>query len=316
MKTKQKIIFILIALFIIFLIGNPFFIVNEYEQAVITQFGEPMGDPVTEAGLHLKAPFIQKVTYFDKRILEWDGYPAQIPTRDKRYISIDTTARWQIEDPLQFYKSVTIESGAQARLDDIIDAAVRDAVTSHMLIEIVRTSNRIMEREKDLEVVAFDEEVVLELIEEGRNQIRQGILKSAQRLAPEYGIELVDVLIKRVNYIDTVRERVYGRMISERKKAAEEYRSEGRGTKQEIEGRTEKELKEIISTAYKESQEIKGVADKKATDIYAQAYLKDSDFFAFLKALESYAESVNKDSTLILTTDSEYLEYLQSSLSP
>ncbi len=315
MKSKQKVLIIIVVLVVLFLIGNPFFVVNEYEQAVITQFGDPIGEPITEPGLHLKIPFIQKATYFDKRLLEWDGYPSQIPTNDKKYISIDTTARWRIDEPLVFFQSVTTENAAHARLDDIIDSAVRDAVTAHMLIEIVRSSNRIIEREKDLEVVVFGE-VVLEKISIGRDEIRQDILKSAQTLAPQYGIELIDVRIKRVNYVETVRQKVYGRMISERKRAAEQYRSEGRGKKEEVEGRTGKELKEILSGAYKEAQKIKGKADKEATNIYAKAYSKDAGFFSFLRSLDSYSESIDEDSILILTTDAEYFEFLQSSLNP
>ena len=283
MKSKLNIIFIFFILFFVILAGNPFFIVNEYEQAVITQFGKPIGEPKRKAGLYFKIPFIQKITYFDKRLLEWDGYPTQIPTKDKKYIWVDTTARWRIIEPLKFFQSVYDERGAHGRLDDIIDAAVRDLVTSSNLVEIVRSSNRLLEEAGAVDEV-FIEEEALETINKGREVIRKDILKRAKELVPQYGIELLDVRIKRVNYVEEVRKKVYDRMISERKRAAEQYRSEGKGKKAEIEGQTEKELKVILSLAYKDSQLIKGEADKKATDIYAEAYNQDPEFFAFLKS--------------------------------
>ena len=312
MKIKTNIAVAIFILLVLFLAGNPFFVVNEYEQAIITQFGEPMGEPFRKAGLYLKVPFIQKVNYFDKRILEWDGYPNQIPTKDKKYIWVDTTARWRITEPLKFFQSVYDERGGQARLDDIIDAAVRDLVTSNNLVEIVRSSNRLLE---DAEIIDKDfvEEEALEKISIGRESIRKRILDMAKEIVPQYGIELIDVRIKRVNYVEEVKTKVYDRMISERKRAAEEYRSEGKGKKAEIEGQTEKELKQILSLAYKDAQKIKGEADKEATQIYAQAYNQDPEFFAFLKSLESYTESIGQDSLLILTTDSEYFKYLKES---
>ncbi len=311
MRNNLNIILFLGIILLLLLMGNPFFIVNEYEQAIITQFGKPIGQPIKKAGFYFKLPFIQKVNYFEKRILEWDGYPSQIPTKDKKYIWVDTTARWKIEDPLIFFKSVYNEKGAQARLDDIIDAAVRDLVTSHNLIEIVRNSNRLLE-EVNLEEGDFIEKSALEKVSWGREKIREEILKRAQEISPKYGIKLVDVRIKRVNYIEEVRKKVYDRMISERKRAAEQYRSEGKGKKAEIEGQTEKELKKILSSAYKEAQKVKGEADKKAIQIYADSYGRDPDFFAFLKSLEAYFESIDEDTTLILTTDSEYFKYLKS----
>ncbi|RKY33856.1 MAG: protease modulator HflC [Candidatus Omnitrophota bacterium] len=309
---RSKLFLTLIILLFLFFLGNPFFVVNEYEQAIVTQFGRPVGEPLKKAGLYFKLPFVQKVNYFEKRILEWDGYPTQIPTKDKKYIWVDTTARWKINEPLKFFQSVYNERGAQARLDDIIDAAVRDLVTSHNLIEIVRNSNRLLEEAK-IEKTDFVEASALERVSWGRGKLREEILKRAQEITPKYGIELVDVRIKRVNYVEEVRRKVYDRMISERKRAAERYRSEGRGKKAEIEGQTEKELKKILSSAYKTAQKIKGEADKEATKIYATAYSKDPEFFAFLKSLSAYSESIDEDTTLILTTDSEYLKYLKSS---
>ena len=312
MNKKLNIIIGVFILLGIILAGNPFFVVTEYEQAIITQFGEPIGEAVKKAGLHFKIPFIQKITYFEKRILEWDGYPTQIPTKDKRYIWVDTTARWKITDPLTFFRSVYDERGAHARLDDIIDASVRDLVTANNLVELVRVSNRLLE---DAVIVdkGFVAEEALETITKGRELLRQQIFKRAQELVPQYGIELIDVRIKRVNYVEEVRRKVYDRMVSERMRAAAQYRSEGKGKKAEIEGQTQKELKTILSLAYKDSQKIKGIADKKATEIYAEAYNQDPEFFAFLKTLDAYSRSVDEDTFLILTTDAEYFKYLKSS---
>ena len=306
--------FILIAIIGIILAGNPFYIVNEGQQVVVTQFGQPIGNPVVNAGLHLKIPFIQKVNKFEKRILAWDGYPNQIPTKDKKYIWVDTTARWKITDPLKFFQSVYDERGAQARLDDIIDSAVRDEATSENLVEIVRSSNRLISAiSQGTEQEAFIEKGALEPITAGREKIRQQILVHAKELAPQYGIDIIDVQIKRVNYVQEVRDKVYERMIAERKRAAEKYRSEGRGVRADVEGKTDKELKGILSQAYKEAQTIKGEADAKSTKIYADAYNKDPNFYAFLKTLETYNNTVDQDTTLILTTESEYYQYLKDS---
>jgi len=293
-------------------IGKPFYIIEEGEQVVITQFGEPMGDSITTAGLHLKTPFIQKANYFEKRILEWDGEPNEIPTKDKKYIWVDTTARWKIKDPLKFFKSVSDERGAHAILDGIIDAAVRDAVTSQILIELVRSSNRLAEnKEQPKKDDEFTGKGALERIEMGREKIREEVLKKAKEdLGPRYGIELIDVRVRRVNYVEKVRHKVYERMIAERRREAEKHRSEGRGVRAEIEGRTEKELKLILSEAYKEAQGIKGGADAKSTKIYADAYNKDPEFFSFLKTLETYNNTVDKDTVIFLTTDGEYFKYL------
>jgi len=298
-----------ICLVIVVLLGNPFYVLEEGRQAIITQFGEPIGDSIINSGLHLKIPFIQKVNYFEKRIMEWDGYPNQIPTKDKRYIWVDTTARWRINDPLKFFQSVYDERGGHARLDDIIDSAVRDAVTGQNLIEIVRSSNRLSQ-EKIISADSFMDTAVLEKITVGRDKIRKDILEKAKVLAPKYGIKLIDVRIKRINYVEEVRRKTYERMIAERRRASEQYRSEGRGIRAEIEGRTEKELKTIISEAYKNSQSIKGEGDAKATKIYADAYNKDPDFYSFLKTLETYDNTVDKNTTLILTTEGEYFKYL------
>ena len=311
MNNKNLGLIIPIVIILLILIGNPFYIIKEGKQAIITQFGQPIGDPITKAGLHLKIPFIQKVTRFEKRILEWDGYPSEIPTKDKRYIWIDTTARWKIVNALKFFKSVANERGAHAILDGIIDAAVRDAVTAQDSVEVIRSSNRLIQERKLTQKEEFIDEGALATIKVGREKMREEIVEKARSdLGPRYGIELIDVRIKRVNYIEKVRLNVYERMIAERKRAAEQYRSEGRGIRAEVEGKTEKELKEILSQAYKESQEIKGSADAEATKIYADAYNKDPEFFSFLKTLNTYSATVDKNTTVILTTEGEYFKYL------
>jgi len=283
--------------------------VDETKQVIITQFGRPMGEPIKASGLHFKTPFIQKANYFEKRILEWDGSPNQIPTRDKRYIWVDTTARWKIVDPLKFLQSVGNETGAHARLDDIIESATRESISNHILIEAVRNTNRLVERVEDIEEVMGAEEA-LEMIEVGREEITRGILKQAREMVPQYGIELIDVRIRRINYVEAVRQKVYERMISERKRAAEQYRSEGQGKKAEIDGERAKELDLIESEAYRKAEEIKGKADAEAIKIYAEAYSKDPEFYSFLKTLETYKETIDERSTIILSTDADYFRYL------
>ena len=303
--------YILIGLaFVLFLVVvDGAYTLNETEQAIITQFGQPVGGPKTEAGLYFKIPFIQKVHRFDKRLLEWDGDPNQIPTLDKKYIWVDTFARWRISDPLKFFQAVHTEAEAQARLDDIIDSITRDQVSSHLLIEVVRNSNRKMTlASKELQ---SELEESLEEVKEGRETLMRKILREASKLVPSYGIELVDVRIKRVNYVKEVREKVYDRMISERKRIAEKYRSEGQGARAEIEGRMQKELQRIRSEAYRKAQEIKGRADAEATRIYAQAYNRDPEFYSFLTTLDSYRETLKHNSRLIISTDSDFYKYLK-----
>ena len=292
----------------IIILSSTFYIVDETQQVVITEFGQPVGKPITRAGLYVKKPFIQKVNRFEKRLLTWDGSPTQIPTKDKKYIWVDTTARWKIVDPLKFLQSVGSEREAHARLDDIIDSATRDKITAHSLYEIVRNTNREFIVS---EVFVQKEEETGEVLK-GRERISREILKEAAKLTPQYGIELVDVRIKRLNYVEEVRQKVYARMISERKRVAEQYRSEGQGKKAGIEGTREKELQRITSEAYKRAQIIKGEADAKATRIYAQAYSKDPEFYSFLKTLETYTRTLSGDSVIILTTDSELYKYLKS----
>ena len=304
-------IFVVLVILVIAAFGSgALFIVDETKQAVITQFGKPVGQPISSAGLHFRTPFVQQAHYFEKRILNWDGDPNQIPTRDKKYIWVDTTARWKITDALKFLQSVGNEISAQSRLDDIINSATRDAVTNHLLVDAVRDSNRILESKELGEDAIFADEA-LERIEVGRQQLTRAILEKTKVLAPQYGIEIVDVRIKRVNYVEDVRNKVYDRMIAERKRAAEKYRSEGQGKSAEISGQVGKELKQITSEAYRQAQGVIGKADAEAISIYAQAYNQDPDFYSFLKTLETYQKTIDENSTIILTTDSDYYKYLK-----
>ena len=305
MKKAPLLIILIVAAI---LIGrSSLYVINESEQAIVTQFGKPVGD-VIYPGLHFKIPFVQKVIRFEHRILKWDGDPNQIPTKDKKFIWVDTTARWKISDPLTFYKTVATERGAQSRLDDIIDSVVRDAVSGHLLVELVRGSDYTSQEEEHFEVEGTKiakEDLV------GREEILAGILEKARASTPEYGIELIDVQIKRINYVEQVRTRVYERMINERKKVAAQYRSEGEGEKAEILGQMQRELKEISSKAYRKALEIRGAADAKAAAIYANAYNQDKEFYAFLRTLASYKKSIQKNGKLIISTDSDYYRYLK-----
>ncbi len=304
-------IFTFLVILVIAVFGSgALFIIDETKQVVITQFGKPVGQPISSAGLHFKIPFVQESHYFEKRILNWDGDPNQIPTKDKKYIWVDTTARWKIIDALKFLQSVGNEISAQSRLDDIINSATRDAVTNHLLVDAVRDSNRILETKGLGEDAIFADEA-LERIEVGRQQLTRAILEKAKVLAPQYGIEIIDVRIKRVNYVEDVRNKVYDRMIAERKRAAEKYRSEGQGKSAEISGQVGKELKQITSEAYRQAQGLVGKADAEAINIYAQAYSKDAEFYSFLKTLETYPKTIDEKSTIILTTDSDYYKYLK-----
>lgn len=298
----------IIALIILF---NLFYKVSESEQTIITQFGKPIGGAITSSGLHVKVPFIHALHRFEKRILIWDGSADEIPTADKKYIWLDATARWKIVDPLLFYQSVGNITGAQTRLDDIIDSASRDVISSHLLIECVRNTNNILERRKEQLEEEGAVDTALEEIELGREVLTKQILEIARELVPQYGIELLDVQIKRVKYIDVVLKKVYERMDSERQRIASKYRSEGEGKKAEIIGMKERELNRIYSEAYRRSQEIRGEADAEATKIYADAYKLDPEFYSFLKTLEIYKTSIGANSRAILTTDSDIYRYLK-----
>lgn len=309
MNRSINIIGIVFIVFLFSVLFGAVYTVDEREQVVITQFGEPIGEPVTEPGLKFKLPLIQRANYFEKRVINWDGDPKQVPTLDKKYIWIDTSARWRITDPLKFLQAVGTERDAQARLDDILNSAARDIISGHILVEAIRDSNRVLDERVIQEVVAISDEA-LERISVGRRNLEQIVKERAEDIVPQYGIELVDVRIKRINYVDAVRDRVFDRMISERRRAAEEYRSEGRGRSAEIEGRRQRELMQISSQAYRTAQTIRGEADSEAVGIYADAYDRDADFFYFMKVLESYEETIDDKTTLILTTDGDYFKHI------
>ena len=309
--NRNLIVLLVIGAVLLILLPATFYTVDETEQVVITQFGDPVGDPITKAGLKVKIPFMWDVHRFDKRWLAWDGDANQITTRDKKFIWVDTYARWRIADPLLFFKRVRNERGAQSRLDDIIDGSTRNAVAAFDLIEIVRSTAREFDVTEELQEFASDRPA-LEIVA-GRTGIAKRILEKSSLVTPDFGIELVDVKIKHINYVDEVRAKVYERMITERQRIAERSRSEGQGRSAEIRGQKEKELKEIESEAFKLAEEIRGVADAEATSIYARAYGKDPDFYQFMKTLETYRSSFDSDVTLILTTDSEILSFLKKS---
>lgn len=289
---------------------RPYYIVSETEQVVITQFGEAVGTPKTTPGIYPKMPFIQKTNYFPKTLLEWDGDPGQINTLDKTYIWIDNFARWRIVDPLKYFQNVKTEERAHSYLDDILDSAIRNLITKYPLIETVRNSNREMEI-SELDVNDVKEISPLGKVEMGRDKLVKQVLVQARPKLAAYGIELFDVKIKRLNYREEVRNSVYNRMVAERKRIAEKYRSEGQGEARKIEGSMEKDLKKITSEAYKTAQEVRGKADGEATRIYADAFNRDPEFYSFVQTLEIYKTAMDKESTLILTTDSEFLKYFK-----
>ncbi|PXF55120.1 MAG: protease modulator HflC [Deltaproteobacteria bacterium] len=284
-------------------VGGMFFIVNETQQAIVTQFGKPVGKPITTPGLHMKLPFIQDTNYFDKRFLAWDGDPNQIPTKDKRFIWVDTYARWRIADPLLFFQRLRDERRAQSRLDDILDGETRNAIAKHVLIELVRsTSPEDNETKEDIGS--------LKHIQFGREKLEQEVLKAASSRVADLGIEILDFKFKRINYVEAVRKEVYARMISERKRIAEEYRSEGAGEAARISGEKDRELKTITSEAYRKTQEIRGKANSQAADIYATAYNKDPEFYRFTRTMESFTKILDDNTTLVMSTDGDLLKYL------
>jgi len=314
MPNKTPIIIIVIVIAVLAVLSLFIYIISETEQVVITQFGE-YKRVEKEAGLHFKKPIVEKANYFDKRLLEWDGKATQVPTLEKRLIWVDTFARWRIDDPLKFFQTVKDEDTAHSRLDGIIDSAVRNQISNHLLIEAIRSSNRPMLITVSIEGERVDE---LQNVEKGRDKLTQQILAEATSSAQGLGIKLVDIRIKRINYVEEVRRAAYERMIVERKQIAAKYRSEGEGRMMEIQGQKEQEEKEILSEAYKQTQDIMGKADAQAIKIYAEAYSKDPEFYSFLKTLESYEKNLEKAGTVILSTDSDYFKYLKSpgALSP
>ena len=298
---------IIVLLAIVFLLDQATYTVSETEQVIITQFGDPVGDPVISPGLHFKVPFIQRVNVFDNRFLEWDGNPNQVPTRDRRFILVDTYARWRITDPLLFFQRLRDERGAQSRLDDILDGETRNAVARHNLIELVRSTNR---NEADVQIESEEEAVILEALEQGRQEITREILQTAAGRTADLGIELLDLRLKRINYVAEVQQDVFARMIAERQRVAEEFRSEGQGEAARIDGERERELSQIQSEAYRIAEELRGKADATATAVYAESYDRDADFYAFTKSMETYEETMDGETVFILDTDSELLRFL------
>ena len=307
-------VFIIVFLIAAILVLNAAFVVSETQQVVLTQFGEPIGDPIKAPGLHFKIPFFQNANYFEKRILRWDGDANMIPTKDKKYIWVDSTARWRIVNPLVFLQKVYNYEGAQQRLDAILDGATRNVLADKNLIEIVRSSNRIVAVIESGEYDATTSTEAVEKIPEnsGREEIRKEILERARPKVENFGIELVDFRIKRINYESDVRRDVFERMRSERKRVADKYRSEGDAERARIEGLRQKEQNRIKSEAYRKAEGIRGNADAEAIKIYADAYQKDEDFYAFLQTLSTYKKTLTKNTTLILSDKDEYLNYLKN----
>ena len=283
--------------------------VGEVDQVIITQFGEPVGSPITDPGLHFKVPFVQKANVFEKRFLEWDGNANQMPTKDKRFIWVDTYSRWRIVDPLKFFQRLRDERGAQSRLDDILDGETRNAVASYDLIELVRSSNR---PPGEVPVESEEERVVLEKIAKGRRAITAEILKAAQSRTSDLGIEILDIRLKRINYVDEVQKDVFARMIAERQRIAELFRAEGQGEAARIRGERERDLQRIQSEAYRAAQELRGKADAEATGIYAEAYSRDPEFYAFVKSLETYERAIDARTFFVVGNDSELLKYMRT----
>lgn len=297
-------IFLILVLFLV--LSGAMYVVNESNQVVITQFGNPVGDSITTPGLKIKVPLIQKANYFEKRFLEWDGDSNQLPTKDKRFIHVDTYARWHITDPLKFFQRLRDERGAQSRLDDILDGETRNTIAKHNLIEVVRSTNRSLTGSEEAEKSSMK-------IHFGRDKLAKEVLKAASGRTSDLGIEILDFRFKRINYVEQVRKEVYSRMISERRRIAEEFRSEGAGEAASINGQRDRELKVIQSEAYRQAQQIQGQADAEATAIYAKAHNGDPDFYQFLKTMEVFDETLDKDTTLLLDTNGEFFRFLEKS---
>ncbi|MCP4202479.1 MAG: protease modulator HflC [bacterium] len=303
---------VVLVIIVLLVVGNAAFLVYETEQVIKTQFGKPVGDPIDSPGLHFKLPFIQKVHKFDKRFLEWDGDATELTTKDKRFIFVDTYARWRITDPLLYFQRLRDERRAQSRLDDILEGETRNAIAKHRLVELVRSTNRTPAQDESLPESAS----VLEDIAIGREQVRLEVLGNAQGRTGDLGIEILDVQLKRINYVEEVRRKVYDRMIAERRRIAERYRSEGEGEAASIRGEIEKELKKIESEAYREAQEIQGRADAEATEIYASAYNASVDsrrFYEFLKTMETLSSTTDESTSMLLSTAGEFYRFLNDS---
>jgi len=301
-----------LAFLLLVVLAGSVFVVTEVEQVIVTRFGKPIREPIVTPGLKFKVPLLDEVNRFDKRFLEWDGDANELPTKDKRFIGVDTYARWRISDSLLFFQRLRDENGAQSRLDDILDGETRNAIARQNLVEVIRTSNR----EPQVDESRPEESGILEVIVAGREEIRQEVLRNAQARTSDLGIEILDVQFKRINYVEEVRRKVYDRMIAERQRIADRFRSEGQGDASRILGEMERELKRIQSEAYRTAEEIRGRADAEATDIYAGAYDQSAEsrrFYEFLKTMETFESTMDADTWIILSTEGEFYRYLKSS---
>ncbi len=313
MKRMGTALTAIIALIIVVVIYSFAYVVKEVDQVVITQFGNPVGDPITDPGIHFKIPLIQKANFFEKRFLEWDGDREQVPTKDRRFIWVDTYARWRIDNALLFLQRVTNERGAQTRLDDILDSETKSAIARYDLIELIRTSNREPIKTDDVTEQLGNAEFAQ--IEIGREQITREIIEAAAPKLKELGMELLDLRFKRIKFLDEVQQRIFERMIAERKRIAERFRSEGQGEASRILGNKERDLLEIQSKAYKTAQEIKGRADAEATAIFARAYDRNAetrDFYRFLKTMEAYESTITEKDWVLLSTKSDFFKFLRN----
>lgn len=312
MKNFSKIAMTILAFLAVIVVNDGFYIVDETEQVVITQFGNPVGESVTEPGLNFKVPFIQTANYFEKRYLEWDGDRNQVPTKDKKFIFVDTYARWQITDPLQYFQRLGDERGAQSRLDDILDGETRNAIAAHNLVELIRSTNREPITEGIIADIVTDS---LEIIKTGRDVIQEQIQELANERASDLGIAVLDFRFKRINYVEEVRRTVYDRMISERNRIADKFRSEGQGESSRINGEKERELLRIQSEAFREAETIRGKADAEAAAIYNQSYNRSRsarELYDFTKTMEAYISTIDKETSLIISTDSEFYKFLNT----
>lgn len=307
--STRIIVIIALAVLAIWAINSSIYVLDETKQAIVTQFGKPVGEPRTSPGLNYKIPFIQKTQFFDKRYLEWDGERNQVPTKDKKFIFVDSYARWEITDPLQFFIRLRDESSAQSRLDDILDGETRNAIASHDLLDVVRSTNREPEITEDF----MEELEILEDINVGKAAIENAVLEKANERTADLGVRILDFRFTRMNYVDEVRDRVYDRMVSERNRIADQFRSEGQGEARVIEGSKERDLAKIQSEAFQEAEEIRGRADAKATSIYASAYNQNRqavELYKFLRTMESFEKSMDENTSIILSTESEFFRYL------
>lgn len=312
MKQIKGLAGIIAGFFVLIVVLDGIYVVDETEQVIITQFGDPVGEAITDPGLKFKIPFVQKANYFEKRYLEWDGDRNQVPTKDKKFIFVDTYGRWQITDPLQFFKRLGNQRGAQSRLDDILDGETRNAIASHDLVELIRTSNRDPISDGVIADIVNDS---LETIEVGREKIQEDIQRLANKRASELGIAILDFRFKRINYVEEVRQTVYERMISERNRIADKFRSEGQGEASRINGEKDLELNRIQSEAFRKAEEIRGKADAEAAAIYNAAYNRNSaarELYSFVKSMETYRQTMDEQTSIIISTDSEFYKYLNT----